>query len=152
MSVWRRFDGHGFPSLVTTNVANRRPVFTDRDNAAHLKVVLFDVMHEEHADLIAWVIMPDHVHLVVSLRRTASLGRLMQLIKGRFAREHNAAIGRVGSVWQERYHEEALRDERQLHAAVQYVLHSPVKGGLAATPDEYPWCSASGLAPFLGSG
>ena len=78
----------------------------------------------------------------------------MQLIKDRFARHHNLLAGGRGSVWQSRYHERALRNERELLAAVEYVHQNPVVGKLATTAEEYRWSSACGqlldLVSYLG--
>ena len=86
MSVWRRFEGHGFPSLVTTNIADRRPVFGRHAAARAALDAILGAQQQLKFDLIAWVIMPDHIHLVVQLSEGVRLARVMQLIKGRFAR------------------------------------------------------------------
>ncbi len=65
MSVWRRFEGHGYPSLVTTNVAERRAILRSPDPAATLLETIAGVQQQEGIDLLAWVIMPDHLHLVL---------------------------------------------------------------------------------------
>ena len=142
MSVWRRYPGHGFPSLVTTNTAQQRPIFRDREAAGELLRVITEVRTEEHVDLHAYVIMPDHLHLVLSVQRKTSLGRVLQLIKGRFAWRYNRSRSRSGKVWQERYHEKALRDEAALLRALEYVEDNPVTGGLAERPEDYEWSSA----------
>ena len=81
--------------------------------------------------------------LVVALPPDAKLGRVMQLIKGRFSNRYNKAVGRVGRLWQERYHERALRSERELLAAREYVHLNPVKGGLVADARCFLWSSAN---------
>jgi hypothetical protein len=81
----------------------------------------------------------------------------MQLIKGRFARLYNDLSTKRGSLWQSRYHERALRDERELAAAIDYVHQNPVTASLSgiSRAEDYPWSSASGrhpidLAAYLG--
>jgi len=142
VSVWRRFPEHGFPSLVTTNVAGRQPIFREPGVAEQLLRVIAGVRSEEPLGLHGYVIMPDHVHLVLSVRARTSLGRVMQLIKGRFAWRYNRSNDRSGKVWQDRYHEKALRSESALLRALQYVEDNPVTGGLADRPESYPWSSA----------
>ena len=144
MSVWRRYPGHGLPSLITTNVAQRRLIFREARVAEQLLGVIAEVRTEEHVDLNAYVIMPDHLHLVLSIQRQTSLGRVLQLIKGRFAWRYNRSKNGSGRVWQDRYHEEALRSEAELHRAMEYVENNPVTGGLADRPEYYLWSSASG--------
>ena len=105
--------------------------------------VIGEVQLEEQFELHSYVVMPDHVHLVVALPIGRSLGRIVQLIKGRFAWRYNRAEGATGKVWQDRYHERALRSEREFASAVEYVHNNPVSRGPAQEVTEYPWSSAS---------
>ena len=155
MSVYRRFDTEGYPSLVTTNAANRRPVFHSDAAAALLIEIIYEVRRETAFPLLAFVVMPDHIHLVLSPSSVDSLAKIMQLVKGRFARRNHSESGDRGSLWQSRYHEQALRAERELFDAIEYVHRNPVSAGLASAPQDYPWSSASGrfavdLASYLG--
>ena len=73
-----------------------------------------------------------------------TLSRVVQLIKGRFARAYNQSAGRAGAVWQSRYHERTLRNETALFRAIEYVHQNPVSARLVLEPQDYPWSSASG--------
>jgi putative transposase len=147
MSIYRRFDEPGYPSLISTNVADRRPLFGATPVARLFMDVLCEVRQETGFDLLAFVVMPDHVHLVLKPSSADRLGKTVQLIKGRFARRYNQRDGRAGAVWQSRYHERALRSERELFAAIEYVHENPVAAGLAAVASDFPWSSASGEYP-----
>lgn len=142
MSVWRRYPEHGFPSLITTNVAQRRPIFGEARVAGQLLGVIDEVKTEEPVIVYGYVIMPDHLHLVLSVRPKITLGRVMQLIKGRFAWRYNRDKNRSEKVWQDRCHEKALRSEVAFLRALQYVEDNPVTGGLANLPESYSWSSA----------
>lgn len=141
MSVWQRFDSGGFPSLITTNVENRQPIFDSPDATRLLIRVISEVRHEARLKLLAFVVMPDHLHLVVAGRQPH--GRVMRLIKGRFSHRYNRANGRCGKLWQERYHERALRSETELVSAIRYVHENPVKAGLASQAESFCWSSAN---------
>jgi len=106
--------------------------------------ILYEVRQETGFHLLAFAVMPDHVHIVLKPSSAARLGRIVQLIKGRFARRYNQGDGRAGAVWQSRYHERALRSERELFAAIEYVHENPVAAGLATMASDFPWSSASG--------
>jgi REP element-mobilizing transposase RayT len=95
--------------------------------------------------LLAYVVMPDHVHLLVAPSAVADFSRIMQSVKGRFARLRNRGLGRQGSIWQPRYYESAVRTEDQLAKWVEYIHRNPVQAGLASTPEGYPYCSAQGV-------
>ena len=104
---------------------------------------LHDAAADESIDLIAWVIMPDHFHAIVAVPPPRSLARFVQLVRGGFAREYNLATASQGSVWQGRYHERALRSDRELNAAIEYVHSNPVTAGIVASEAAYEWSSAS---------
>jgi putative transposase len=142
MSIYTRFHGHELPTLVTSNIDKRQRLFEFRVAVRMLLEVLGEVRRDTGFELHAWVVMPDHVHFVIQLRPPAKLGRVMQLIKGRFAYRHNKLSGSVGNVWQTRYHARVLRHERAFNAAIQYVHNNPVAAGLVSAPEEFAWSSA----------
>ena len=130
MSLYRRFVAENLPSFITTNTRQRRPVFKSAEACSLLVRCIFDVRRETGLKLLAFAIMPDHVHLIVIATNGVGLGRAMQLIKGRFAREYNRLSEESGAVWQSRYHERTLRSEAALLKAVEYVHFTPSPPGL----------------------
>lgn len=152
MSIYRRFAGHDAPSLITTNVAKRQPLFADSNAARALTLALAEAAAETKATVLAYVVMPDHLHLVLGPNERTSHGRFMRHLKGRFAHRWNRTHNRSGAVWQARFHEKALRTEKALIAAVDYVHHNPVAAGLVDRPEDYPWSSARQFAPEPVSG
>jgi putative transposase len=107
--------------------------------------------------LLSFVVMPDHVHLLLVPGSTADLPQIMRYIKGRFARTFNLTRGAAGAVWQQRFFESAARTELQLKRWFRYIEDNPVRSGLAGSPEAYPWSSASGALPvdlerYLGGG
>lgn len=143
MSLYRRFPGNNLPSFITTNASERRRVFTDAPTCDLLVRIIYEVRSETQFRLLAFSIMPDHLHLILSLAESG-LGKAVQLIKGRFARTHNQKVGSSGSVWQSRYHERALRSEAALFSAIEYVHENPVAAQLVSEAADYPWSTASG--------
>ena len=98
---------------------------------------------ELHFLLLGYVVMPDHVHLIVVPSLAANLGEVIQYVKGRFARRYNERTGGVGKFWQDRYYESIIRDEASLIRRMQYVEANPVKVGLVSQSEEYPFSSAT---------
>ncbi|NZA28115.1 transposase [Luteimonas sp. SJ-92] len=96
---------------------------------------------EEALDSLAWVVMPDHLHWLLQLRRS-SLSRCMQAFKSRSARAVNAAGAWQGSVWQAGFYDHRLRDERDLERQSRYLIANPIRRGLVSDIDAYPywWC------------
>jgi REP element-mobilizing transposase RayT len=142
MSLYTRHDPEGQPSLITTNTHERQRILLSAPTAEMLIETLYATRKEVGLLLLAFVIMPDHVHLVVVGRRE-QLGRGLQLLKGRFARAYNQRARRSGAVWQSRYHERTLRTEEALANAIEYVHNNPVVARLVEEPAEYTWSSAN---------
>jgi REP element-mobilizing transposase RayT len=133
-----------YPYFVTAVTKGRRPILGDPRAADLLVSELGQLRDEIGFLLLAYALMPDHIHLVVVPGPSTSLSGIMQSLKGRFARHWNQRLGRRGSVWQPRYYESAVRTEAQLIRWLEYVAHNPVQAGLAKSPEEYPYCSPGG--------
>ncbi|WP_428356115.1 transposase [Methyloprofundus sp.] len=78
-------------------------------------------------DLVAFAIMPNHVHLL--LKPYDSLPVLMQKMKGGSAKMINEMMGRSGVFWAKDYYDKAIRDERHFTVVYRYIKHNPVKLG-----------------------
>jgi REP-associated tyrosine transposase len=93
----------------------------------------------------AWVIMPNHVHLLILPQ--VALPKITHWIKGRTAREANRLLGRAGApFWQHESYDHWVRSQKELHRIAAYIEENPVSAGLAATPEDWPWSSATGQA------
>jgi REP element-mobilizing transposase RayT len=101
--------------------------------------------HRSKYELYVAVVMPDHVHLILTplvdenRREIISLVDIMRNIKGASARAINQSLRRSGPVWQEESFDHVLRSSEGLDAKVDYVLDNPVRGGLVSNWREYPW-------------
>jgi putative transposase len=132
------------PYFVTARTSQRRRLFRDRWAAEFFLQELQRCREDLGFLLLGFVVMPDHVHLLVVPGPGADLPRVMQHVKGRFARTFNLARGRTGAVWQARFFESAVRTEAQLERWVHYIEENPVQAGLASSPEVYPFSSAGG--------
>lgn len=130
--------------FVTAATSKRRPVFRNGQAAELMLALLERARAELKFALLAYVVMPDHIHLIAVPGEAADLSRIMQSLKGRFARLWNNRSGSEGSLWQARYYESAVRTEAQLRRWLEYVDHNPVDAGLAESPEGYPYCSRGG--------
>ncbi len=96
-------------------------------------------------DLHAVVVMPDHVHIILTPliddRKTEifSLAKITQPMKAISAHEINGRLGRHGRIWQEESFDRVLRSSEKLDEKITYVLNNPVRQGLVNIPEEYPW-------------
>ena len=99
--------------------------------------------------LIAWVVLPDHFHLVVT-QQDHDLSGIMQRIKLSFSSKHRKRTGAVdGQTWQYRFWDHVIRDQDDLNRHIDYVHFNPAKHGLVADPFMY---SLSSLHDFHARG
>ena len=102
-----------------------------------------------HYDLRAYVIMPNHVHLLL-LPRVSPI-HLLRSLKGTTAREANRILGRTGEAfWQKESYDHWVRNEIEWERIIAYIENNPVKAGLAARAEDYLWSSA-GVETSLGA-
>ena len=88
--------------------------------------------------------MPDHVHIVLAPLPNAAgemyaLQEISKGITGSSGRAVNQLLGRSGRMWQKESFDHELRRDENVRATCEYVCRNPVRKGLCATPDEYPW-------------
>lgn len=92
-------------------------------------------------DFHAWVIMSNHVHLLITPQIDPP--RLLQTLKGSTARAANLALHRQGTrFWQPESYDRLIRSPEEYRSILRYILQNPVKAALAPTPETYPWSSA----------
>jgi len=68
-----------------------------------------------------------------------AISQILRLIKGRSARAINVALRRKEAVWQQESHDYELRSQESLIRKCEYVAENPVRKGLCASPDDWPW-------------
>ena len=93
--------------------------------------------------LHAFVLMPDHVHAILTPGSEIPLERAVQLIKGGSAREVSERLDYRFPVWQRGYTDHRIRNGQDYETHLRYIEANPVKAGLAGSAAEYPWSSAS---------
>ena len=98
--------------------------------------------HGISCDIKAWVIMPNHVHLLLRLYKGHDLSGLMKRIKGVSARKVNQLRGTDGSVWQADYFDRYIRDNEHFYNVRTYVENNPVVAKLSQTPGDFRFSSA----------
>ena len=110
-------------------------------NSAERDIVLREcvAIHSDASWLHCAVVMPDHVHLLITLGQDESLCRRLQLIKGRSARCINLLTNRSGCVWQPESFDRVLRKDEGVVKKAEYIANNPVRAGLVASAEEYRW-------------
>ncbi len=139
-----------------------RPIVKWLERADLAKLVAEAILHgngSEHR-LLAYVVMPSHMHIVFqpaepvhtptfkpadsSARRARTpRQRIMHSIRSFSGRACNRLLGREGAFWQHECYDRWLRDEDDVHRAVEYVIQNPVAAGLCRRAEDWPFSSAS---------
>lgn len=126
---------------VTTRTVRRLPLFlAETDALAYLD--LLDFVTREIADwsILAYCLMPNHVHLVVDAE-IEELARAMHRLNGLYAQRFNREHGFTGHLFQGRYHTEPIQDEAHLPGSLRYAVMNPVRAGLCERPENWRWSS-----------
>ena len=115
-----------------------------RPEAAELVVENWRHFHGKRYDLLAYVVMPTHCHVLIRVFSGFPLGRIVQSWKTFTGRRLGAMAPDVfretgGRVWQRGYWDRAIRNEEHFRNALDYIVNNPVKAGLVKTVEEWPW-------------
>ena len=101
----------------------------------------------ERYDLQAWIVMPNHVHVIVWPYAGHTLSGILHSWKSYTSSEANKLLHRQGqSLWQSESFDHSIRDDDERARLVTYVEHNPVKAGLCRGPQDWKWSSASATA------
>src|SRR5579883_941920 len=136
--------------FITTICAGRRRLLqSDRSRSLLLEIMQNDQAKNRYL-IHEYVIMPDHLHLILTPAETVSLERAVQFIKGGYSFEAKKRFG-IASIWQPSFTEHRIKDMRDYEEHRQYIHQNPVRGGYVSEAKDYRWSSAVssgfGIAP-----
>lgn len=148
-----RFYLPGVPAHVVQRGRNREAVFfEDADYLAYLNW-LDEAATKYDCSIHAYCLMTNHVHLLVSPRKTEGVTRLMQFLGRHYVPYINRKYGRSGSIWEGRYKAGLIDAADYLLACMRYIELNPVVAGMVANAEQYRWssylCNAKGEANSL---
>jgi putative transposase len=126
--------------FVTTKTSMSRQILQSERNAELLIDVLRSLLAEHRFKIHDFVIMPDHIHLLIEVGGEMTIEKVMQMIKGRFSHRLSHEFGYKGEVWQRGFTEVQVMNKENFEAHRAYMAGNPVKAGLAATAEEFPFC------------
>jgi len=140
MSKLRRYPTLGRAVFVANVTFQRRPLLVDHIDL--LQSAIENTRTRAPFDLVAWVVLPDHFHLLIDPHE-ASISTLMQRIKLSFATalRHRLKL-RSGRVWQNRFWDHIIRDQEDMNRHIDYIHFNSVKHGYATSPFDWPHSSA----------
>jgi putative transposase len=133
----RTFDYTGlYRYFLTISTFRRSPVFVDCDAARIVTTQLARAASSERFSVIAYCLMPDHLHLLAEATcEAADFQRFVRIFKQQSAFYWKRETGQP--LWHRSYFERVLRDGEDTIDVIRYILGNPVRAGLAAKPDDY---------------
>jgi putative transposase len=132
-----------YPVFATAVTKDRRRIFTVEKNASALLETIYFCREKKWIYLISFVIMPDHLHLLVAPRGKKNISQIMQSVKGYSAFLINRLNGSRGSIWQRGFRDFTIPSIKALEDKIRYVHNNPVVRGLVDYPEEYRYSSAN---------
>jgi putative transposase len=125
--------------FITSVTANRRRLFQVEQNATLFLDILQEQRTKKRIQLHAFVIMPDHIHLLLTRAPDVSLEKAMQYIKGNFSFRLKSKL----DVWQPGYDSRRIIDTNDYTTHQTYIHQNPIRANLASEPSLYPHSSAN---------
>jgi putative transposase len=120
---------------------NRQPVFfRDEDYRKYLET-LHQAALSHGCDVHAYVLMSNHVHLLLTPEQTAGPSNVMQALGRAYVRYVNRRYRRTGTLWEGRFKSALIDSERYLLTCARYIELNPVRAGMVKHPGEYRWSS-----------
>jgi len=129
--------------FVTTKTSMGRALLQLERNATLLIDVLRSLVAERKFVMHDFVVMPDHVHLLMTVDLEMTVEKAMQLVKGRFSYRLSHEFGFKGEVWRRGFSEVQVLGDESFEAYRAYIANNPVKAGLVDAPEKFPHCFES---------
>jgi len=153
----KRYYGHGDLHFVTFSCYRRRPLLGTVRARNRFVEILDEVRRRHDFHLIGYVVMPEHVHLILSEPAKKTPSRVLQVLKQKVARtllrkRRKAMGGQLSSrfedspveaphFWQRRFYDFNIWSEKKLREKLEYIHANPVQRKLVLHPREWPWSS-----------
>jgi putative transposase len=158
-----RFNFENYCHFVTSKTYRNQKIFSEGKVADLLIQTLLEVKEKLNFRLIGFVVMPDHIHLMLVPNKRNTISDVMRHIKGRFSRrydllsrgmnspDYGISDHRAGNsslpkskVWQESFYDHVIRNRKEFDERLNYLYNNPVKAKLAEKPEDYKYSSAIG--------
>ena len=120
-------------------VEGRQSLIAPEHNDELQKYITGIVIAQKHK-LIAINNMPDHMHLLITVDGATTIERALQFIKGGFSYRLKKEYGYLGDVWQTGFSDVRVEDQQSFARHREYIAANPVKAGLAASEEAFPYC------------
>ena len=131
----------GQPHHIIHRGANRQVIFRDDQDFAYWLQIFGDAAHAQALKIHAYVLMSNHLHLLLTPPSKESLADAMKVTGVRYTYYFNHRYARTGPLWEGRYRATVIDSERYLLECYRYIDLNPVRAGVCSDPQEYRWSS-----------
>jgi len=136
-----RFILPGVPQHVIQRGNNRQQILFNEEDYGYLREKIAAAAGKFDCQVHAYVLMPNHFHLVLTPLAENGIGKMMQYVGRYYVQYFNARYERTGTLWEGRYRATLLDPAGWLLPVSRYVESNPVRAALVAEPGEYTWSS-----------
>jgi putative transposase len=128
--------------LITAANYEHAPVMASPERRREFQNILLDGFREIHADIIGWVVLPNHYHVLANVISLDLVSAALKHVHGLTAREWNLQDGLTGKrrVWY-RYSDRLVRNDFHLNHTLNYIHYNPIKHGYVKDLYDWPWSS-----------
>ena len=126
---------------ITQRGNDRGAVFVDDADREHYLALLAATLRKREISLHAYVLMGNHVHLLMDSPRPGEISRALRRLGQCYAQSLNRRPRRTGSLWEGRFKSCLVSADRLLLHAIRYIELNPVRAQMVAAPEEYRWSS-----------
>ena len=130
-----------YPHHVILRGNNRQVIVRDHADRREMLDLLEQHAQAQGVEVHAYVLMDNHLHLLLTPRRERALPLMMQAVGRTYVRMFNRRHGRTGTLWEGRYRSTLIQTERYLLACMAYIDLNPVRAGMVSQPQDYLWSS-----------
>ncbi len=142
----------GFPYHLVQRGNNRSACFFDAEDREYYLDLLSKALERCGVALHAYVLMTNHIHLLVTPEQTDSISRMTRLVGSRYAQYVNKKYRRTGTLWEGRHKSSPVDTRTYLMKCYRYIELNPVRAKMVSGPEEYPWSSYATNALGVDSG
>jgi putative transposase len=136
-----RYNLPGQPQYVILRGNNRSIIFAADDDYRFFVDCLEDAATRHGCAIHAYVLMTNHIHLLMTPERDNSIGKALQSVGRRYVQYFNDSYQRTGTLWEGRYKATLIDSENYLLTCYRYIELNPVRADIAAHPRDYAWSS-----------
>jgi putative transposase len=131
----------GYPHHVILRGNNRQDIFRTPADFQRMLDLLFEHARVQGVEVHAYVLMTNHLHLLLTPQKDQALPKMMQAVGRTYVQVFNKVHGRTGTLWEGRYRSTLIQTDRYLLACMAYIDLNPVRAHMVAQPEEHLWSS-----------